>query len=102
MDMVIVSGHLMVEPDDRDAYLAACRTVVEQARVAEGCLDFALTADLLDPGRVNVFERWVSQAAVDAFRGAGSEDGSMPPVLAASVAEYDVAGVRILSGDGDA
>ncbi len=94
--MVIVAGHLMVEPERRGEYLAACAAVVEQARRADGCLDFALTADLLDPGRVNVFERWVSQAAVEAFRGSGSDEGSMPPVLAGTVSEYDVTQVRNL------
>jgi quinol monooxygenase YgiN len=43
-------------------------SVVEQARGAAGCLDFAITADLTDPGRVNIIERWDSQAAVEAFR----------------------------------
>ena len=27
------------------------------------------SADLIDSGRVNIFERWESQAAVEAFRG---------------------------------
>ena len=36
-------------------------TVVEKARGADGCLDFAITDDLLDTGRVNLFERWESQ-----------------------------------------
>ncbi len=27
-----------------------------------GCLDFALSADLVEPGRINIFERWESQA----------------------------------------
>lgn len=93
--MVIVAGHLMVAPEQRDEYVTACITV-EQARRADGCLDFALTADSVDPGRVNVFERWVSQAAVGGFRGSGPEDGSTPPVLASSVSECDVAAVRHL------
>ena len=99
--MVIVAGHVMVEPADREAYLVQCATVVEMARRAEGCLDFVLSADLLDPARVNVLERWRSQAAVGAFRGDGSGGQGGPAILAASVAEYDVAAVRILSGDGD-
>jgi hypothetical protein len=32
-------------------------SIVERARGAAGCLDFAITADLIDPGRVNTFER---------------------------------------------
>jgi quinol monooxygenase YgiN len=66
--VVIVGGRITVEPEQRESYLAGCMSVVERARRADGCLDFAITADLLDPGRVNLFERWESQAAVKAFR----------------------------------
>jgi quinol monooxygenase YgiN len=55
--MVIVAGHITVDPEQRESYLAGCVSVVEQARRADGCLDFAITADLLDAGRVNLFER---------------------------------------------
>jgi quinol monooxygenase YgiN len=89
--MVIVAGHITVEPQQRESYLAGCVTVVEQAREAAGCLDFAITADLLDPGRINIFERWESQAAVEAFRGGGPSDEQRASILSASVAEYDVA-----------
>jgi quinol monooxygenase YgiN len=95
--MVIVAGHILVDPAERDAYLAGCATVVEQARAAEGCLDFAIGADLLDPGRITVFERWASQEAVEAFRGSGPSDEQGAAMLSASVAEYDVAGVRSLT-----
>lgn len=50
---LVVAGHLMVDPAARDDYLAGC----------------------LDPGRVNVYERWASRA----------------------VAEYDVAAERFLT-----
>jgi quinol monooxygenase YgiN len=95
--MVIVAGHLVVDPAQRESYLADCVSVVEQARRAPGCLDFAITADLIDPGRIDVFERWESQAAVEAFRGSGPSDAQGAAMLAASVAEYDVAGVRSLT-----
>lgn len=45
--MVIVAGYLVVEPRQRDGYLVACRAVVQQARRTPGCLDFAISADLL-------------------------------------------------------
>jgi hypothetical protein len=48
--MVIVAGHLTVEPPERESYLAGCVSVIEQARGTAGGLDFA-TADLIDPGR---------------------------------------------------
>ena len=66
--MVIVAGHITVDPEERQSYLAGCMSVVEQARRADGCLDFAITADLLDPGRGNLFERCETQAAVETFR----------------------------------
>lgn len=88
--MVIVAGHIVVDPEDRDGYLAGCVEVVRQARRAPGCLDFALSGDLLEPGRVNIFERWESAAAVEAFRGSGPSDEQGAAIRAASVAEYDV------------
>jgi quinol monooxygenase YgiN len=96
--MVIVAGHLLVAPEQREEYLAGCVTVVEQARTAPGCLDFSLSADLLDAGRINILERWESQADVEAFRGAGTGDEQAAHILGASVAEYDVADVRSLTG----
>jgi quinol monooxygenase YgiN len=94
--MVIVAGHIVVDPQERDDYLSGCVEVVRQARRAAGCLDFALSADLVDRGRVNIFERWESQAAVEAFRGSGPSDEQGSAIRAASVAEYDVEGERSL------
>jgi quinol monooxygenase YgiN len=96
--MVIVAGRIEVAAEDRESYLADCVGVVEQARRATGCLDFSISADLLAPGRINVFERWESQEAVEAFRGSGPGDEQSAAMLSASVAEYDVAGVRSLTG----
>ena len=100
--MVIVSGHITVEPDQRETYLESCVAVVEQARRAAGCLDFAISGDLVDAGRVNIFERWESQEAVDAFRGGGPSGEQGAAIISAAVAEYDVAGGRSLfEADGD-
>ena len=55
-----------------------------------------MSADLLDPGRINILERWESVAAVEAFRGSGPSDGQGAAILAASVAEYDVGDARSL------
>jgi quinol monooxygenase YgiN len=95
--VVIVAGHLVVDPAQRDDYLSGCVDVVRQARRAPGCLDFALSADVVDPGRINIFERWDSQPAVEAFRGDGPSDEQGAAILSASVCEYDVAVQRSLS-----
>ncbi|MEV4123840.1 antibiotic biosynthesis monooxygenase [Nocardia sp. NPDC049707] len=94
--MVIVAGHIVVDPQHRESYLMGCVSIVEEARSTPGCLDFSIAADLLDDGRINIFERWESQAAVDAFRGNGPSDGQRTAILAATVSEYDVADVRAL------
>jgi quinol monooxygenase YgiN len=95
--MVIVAGHVIVVPAERDAYLAGCVNVVAQARRTAGCLDFSSTADVVESGRINVFERWESQDAVDAFRGSGPSDEQATAIISASVIEYDVANERRLT-----
>jgi quinol monooxygenase YgiN len=100
--MVIVAGHITVEPQQRESYLAGCVSVVERARGAAGCLDFAITADPIDPGRVNIFERWESQAALNTARGNAPGNEQAEAMLSVSVADYDVADVRPLFGGGTA
>jgi heme-degrading monooxygenase HmoA len=51
----------------------------------------------VEPGRIVVLERWETQADVEAFRGSGPSDEQGAAMLSASVAEYDVAGVRSLT-----
>lgn len=94
--MLIVAGHTSVDPERRDAYVDGCERIVEAARQAPGCHDFTISTDLLDPGRVNLFERWDSQAAVDAFRKAGPGPARRAAILSGSVAEYDIADERSL------
>src|ERR1700742_15317 len=88
--MVIVAGYLIVEPSQRESYLFGCKAVVDQARRAPGCLDYAISADLIDPARVDIFERWESHGAVDAFRGSGPSDEQQGSIVRASVSEYEV------------
>ena len=95
--MVIVAGQIFVKAAERDGYLRDCVGVVEQARDAPGCLDFCITADLLDPERIDIFERWETQEAVEAFRGSGPSEEQGAAMLRASVSEYDVAAVRSLT-----
>ena len=93
---MIVAGHLVVAPEQRDDYLSGCAEVVRRARRSAGCLDFAISADPLEPGRINVFERWESRAAVEAFRGSGPSDEQGAAIQAGTVVEYDVEGERTL------
>jgi quinol monooxygenase YgiN len=74
--------------------------IVEQARRAVGCLVVAICADLVDPGRVNIFERWESQAALETFRSSGPDTEQRLAMLMVSVQEYDIADVRAEFGEG--
>ncbi len=66
--MLIIAGQARVAEADRDAYVSAHSDLVERGRDAAGCLDVVISADPLDQGRVNIFERWESQDALDAWR----------------------------------
>jgi quinol monooxygenase YgiN len=95
--VVIAAGHLAVDPEQRNDYLSGCVEVVRQARRTPGCLDFSLSADLLEPGRINILEQCESAAAVEAFRCTGPSDEQGAAILAAAVAEHDVGDERSLA-----
>jgi quinol monooxygenase YgiN len=88
--VLIIAGWLLVDPAARGDYLDGCTAVVTQARSAPGCLDFALTADLLDPGRINVYERWENDEQLHAFRGSGPDAGQVTQIRDADVRKYRI------------
>ena len=79
--MVIVAGHITVDPERRESYLAGSVSVVDKARAAAGCLDFA---------------------AVKAFRRRVPRNKQCAAMRSASVAGYDIADARPLSRKGRA
>ena len=88
--MIIVAGHLRVAAADRDAFVVQSGEAVRLARNAPGCHDFAVSADPVDPERVNVYERWADPAALRAFRGDGPGDELGALIVSVEVAEYEV------------
>lgn len=87
---IIVAGRLHVAQEARETYLEACKAVVQAARDAPGCLDFALSADLLDPSRINVYERWVDRDSLERFRGEGPSTDLASRIVEADVVERTV------------
>jgi hypothetical protein len=57
---------------------------------------------VVDPGRVNLFEPWEPQATVKAFRRRAARNKQHATMRAMPVAEYDIADVRLLFGEGRA
>jgi quinol monooxygenase YgiN len=49
----------------RDRVLSHLQRVSEVSLTEAGCLAYAMSADAADPHRIRVFERWVSQEALD-------------------------------------
>lgn len=90
--MVIVSGRIYVTSGRRDAFLASSRSAMAAARSAPGCRDFIVAADPLEPDRVNVYEEWESESALEAFR-----DGGPGPELTQVIERADVSRHRVAS-----
>jgi quinol monooxygenase YgiN len=87
--MIIIAGHLLVNADDRDRYVTAHQDLIERARASRGCVDLAITADPVDPRRVNNVEIWESSEALDAFRAVANVPNHGISVVAGSMRRYD-------------
>ncbi|HEY3238677.1 MAG TPA: antibiotic biosynthesis monooxygenase [Acidimicrobiia bacterium] len=53
---------------DRSGFVDAHRDLVERARASHGCIHLAITADSVDPRRVNNVEVWTASDALEAWR----------------------------------
>ena len=93
--MVIVGGRFEVDPGQRDAFIAERHEMMRTSRGEGGCLEYTFAADPLEPGRVILFERWESQAALDAHLAAIAATTTIAP-RSASITLYEVAGERPL------
>jgi hypothetical protein len=52
-NMIIIAGYELVSVKQRDTWVAAFRDLVTRAREFDGCLHVAITADSVDPERIN-------------------------------------------------
>src|SRR5688572_13871929 len=72
--MLIVAGTITVDPAERDRFLESRRETVAEARKMKGCLEYAFSADLVDPTCVRLFERWETEEDVAAWLAAHRAD----------------------------
>jgi len=63
---IIISGTIDLPPENVAAALEAAKPLIEGALTEAGCMDYDWCPDPLTPGRVRVFERWDSEAALQA------------------------------------
>jgi len=66
--MIIIAGYTLREAHQRDAAIKAFADMIERARNFDGCLDFSISADSVDPERSNLFECWRDQQSLNAWR----------------------------------
>jgi quinol monooxygenase YgiN len=60
MATVIVQGVFSVDPLERDRFVEAGIEGMRTSREEEGCLEYVLAADPVDPERAVLSERWES------------------------------------------
>jgi quinol monooxygenase YgiN len=60
MTTVIVQGVFSVDPNERDRFVETSAEGMRSSRQEEGCLEYVIAADPLDPERVILSERWES------------------------------------------
>lgn len=92
--MIIVAGTLRIDPTDRARYLDLASAATAMARATPGCLDFAQSADPLESDRINIFERWESDADLEAFRALPDDGIPTPSLVGAEVQRYRISSVE--------
>ena len=100
--MLIVAGTFEMAPEDRAAFLESRTQAILASRAEDGCVDYAFSADSVDPGKVRLFECWASQAALDthlARMRASREPGGAPAAPEVTVTDRSV-GIYDIAGDG--
>lgn len=102
--MVILQGAFTLNPEDRDRFIAASIEGMEASRAEDGCLEYVMAADPVDPARVVLAERWESNEHlqrhlenIGARRSAsGGQVPDRPAPLSQEITVYDVSGTRRL------
>jgi quinol monooxygenase YgiN len=87
-EKVIIAGWCTVDPEKRDEVVASFKNLMQRARSAPGCLDLAITADPLDPGRINIFEFWRSEKDLNSWRAVSNPPKEVTPMLRLEVQKH--------------
>jgi len=87
---IIVAGKIFTKASDRDDFLRQSKAAVSMARQTKGCLDFSVSADLIEKDRINIFELWSNLEDLKQFRGEGPSNDLSSLILNADVAQYEL------------
>ena len=64
--MIVIAGHLVLDPTRHEAAVAAAREMMSETRKEKGCISYTFSADLEGPGRFRIFEEWEGEEALKA------------------------------------
>ncbi len=64
--MLVIAGHIRLDPTKREAVIAAARDVMRDTRRETGCISYTLSSDVEDEGLFHIFEEWESPEALGA------------------------------------
>jgi quinol monooxygenase YgiN len=64
MPAIVIYAIIDVDPAQRDAMLRRAQPLIDAALAERGCLAYAWSLDLMDPGRIHVFEEWSDESAL--------------------------------------
>ena len=100
--MDIVAGHITVDPEQRESYLAGCMSGVEEARRADGCLDLPSRPTCSTLAASSSLSAVRRKRPSKPFRRTAPRKRQGAATRSVSVGEYDIADVRPLFGTGGA
>lgn len=87
---IIVAGRIYLQSGPRATFLTRSMDAIKQARVTQGCTDFAVSADPLEDNRVNIFEQWSDRTSLATFRNTGPDDNLASLIESIDINEYEV------------
>lgn len=64
--MIVIEGTVRVPPENVEKARPAMEQMIRASRAEPGCIDYAYSIDVLEPGLVRITERWESRAALQA------------------------------------
>jgi quinol monooxygenase YgiN len=89
--MLIVAGTFTVDPGRRTEFLESRLESIRISRTEQGCVQYAMSADAVDPAVVRLFEIWSTradlQAHLERVRASAPSEGGVP-VLAHDLKMY--------------
>jgi quinol monooxygenase YgiN len=89
--VILVTGSFTIDPADRDAFLEAAKAGMTRSRAEDGCEEYVMAPDPLDPGRVVLSERWRDRSALDAHLAGLGGGGGGPAPTSVSIEIHEVA-----------